>query len=111
MDADISAATTSLDIDKIKAQDYRDSIKQATVDRATQRALLQAFLDWNKAQYDALPAELDNAQELRRSMAVAIAAKYFTTSTATLPESVLADAQKDSARFKAALDEAVKAAQ
>lgn len=107
MDADIAAAATALDLDKIKAQDYRDSLKRAAEDRAAQRALIEAHLSWARAEYAALPPE-DAAAELRREMAVAIAGKYFTTGTATLPESVLADAQKDAARFKAALDEAVK---
>ena len=106
MDADISAAATALDLDKIKAQDYRDALRRGAEDRAAFRAQVQSLLDWLRAEYVALPSA---DAELRRELAVSIAPKYFTTSTAILPESVLADAQRDAARFKAALDEAMKA--
>ena len=106
MDADISAAATALDLDKIKAQDYRNALAQQAADRAAHRALVQSLADWLKTEYTALP---DPAAEFRREMALAIADKYFTTSTATLPESIVLDARNDAARFKAALEEAVKA--
>lgn len=92
MDADITAASTALELQKIQAQDRRDAHK--------------AMLALLKSEFDALPS---TAVEFRREMAVAIAAKYFTTGTATTPESVLLDAQNDARRFAAALDEAVKA--
>lgn len=106
MDADIAAAASALELDKIKAQDYRDSLRKAAEDRAAFRALAQGMFDWFKSEYATLPTA---ANETRTAMGLAIAAKYFTTGTATTPESVLLDAQNDARRFKAALDEAMKA--
>lgn len=108
MDADITAASTALDLDKIKAQDYRNALAQQAADRAAQREVIQAFADWIKAQYATLGTP-DPAADLRRDLALTIADKYFTTGTATLPDSIAVDARNDAARFKAALDEAVKA--
>lgn len=107
MDADIQAAATALDLDKIKAQDYRNALAQQAADRAAQLALLESHFAWARAEYAALPPE-DDAVEFRRQMAVAIAAKYFTTSTSTVPATIEADAVNDAARFKAALNEALK---
>lgn len=106
MDADIQAAATALDLEKIKAQDYRNALAQQAADRAAQRAVIDAFVAWVKTEYAAIQPD---PLAFRRDMALSIADKYFTTGTATDPALVIADAQKDAARFAAALDEAVKA--
>ena len=112
MDADIAAAD-ALALERIAAQDYRNECADLAAHRAAVRehhAALRAkyaeFIAWTKAEYATLPTP---EAELRQRMALAIAEKYFTTSTATLPESVTADAVNDARRFKAALDEAVRA--
>ena len=45
---------------------------------------------------------------LREKVTLAIASKYMTTSTATTPAGILADAQADANRLKAAVDEVLK---
>lgn len=106
MDADIQAAATALDLEKIKAQDYRNALAQQAADRAAQRAVIEAFAAWIKTEYAAIQPD---PLAFKRDMALAIADKYFTTGTATTQEAVLLDAQNDARRFAAALDEAVKA--
>lgn len=112
LDADIAAAD-ALALERITAQDYRNECANLAAHRAAVRehqaairAKYDEFIAWTKAEYASLP---DEATELRQRMALAIAEKYFTTGTATLPESVTLDAVNDARRFKAALDEAVKA--
>jgi len=46
----------------------------------------------------------DTADELRFRVTLLLAPIYMTTSTATLPDTVLADARNDSNRLKAAVD-------
>lgn len=48
------------------------------------------------------------ALTLRQRVGLAIADKYMTTSTSVDPALILADAQKDAARLKAAIDEVMK---
>lgn len=104
MDADIAAAD-ALVLERIKAQDYRNELADLAAHRAAMREHQSAFAAWFKSAYAALP---DPQAELRREMALAIADKYFTTSTATLDASIQTDAVNDARRFRAALDEAVK---
>ncbi len=112
MDTDIAAAD-ALQLERIAAQDYRNECANLAAHRsavqahlAAIRAQYAAYIEWVKAEYAALP---DPEAEKRLELAKAIAEKYFTTGTATLPESVLLDAVNDARRFRAALDEAVKA--
>lgn len=112
MDADILAAD-ALTIERIYAQECRNEVADLKAHRAAvrahhdaMRAKVDAFIAWAQAQYATLP---DPVQEKRLSLALAIAEKYFTTGTATLPESVELDAQNDARRFKAALEAALAA--
>lgn len=50
----------------------------------------------------------DVAGYFERQMAIALAEKYFTTSTATDPATIQADAVADGKRFQAALTEALR---
>lgn len=110
MDADIAAAD-ALQLERIAAQDYRNEAADLAAHRAavrdhlaTIRAQYAEFVAWTKAEYAKLP---DPAAKKRLDVALAIADKYFTTGTATLPESVELDAANDARRFKAAVDAAV----
>ncbi len=107
MDADITAAATSLDLDKIMAQDHRDSAQSAKEFRAAQLAILSGFQAWIQAEYAKIPADEDPV-EVRRRLTLDLANKYMTTGTAVDPALVLADAQKDAARLKAAVDEVMR---
>lgn len=102
LDADIAAASAA-DLEKIKAQDYRNALQSQTADRAVFRALARDFLDWFRSEYAKLPPD-----DMRHAITLAIADKYMTTSTATDPALILADAQRDAARLKAAVDEVLK---
>lgn len=51
-----------------------------------------------------LPWTPDTPEELRFRVTLLLAPNYMTTSTATLPASVLLDATNDAARLKAAVD-------
>lgn len=106
MDADIAAATTAFELDKIKAQDYRNALASQKVDRAAQLAVVQGLYAWAQAEYTKLPPE--TPYDRRWAMTLAIADKYMSASTAIDPALVLADAQKDAARLRAAVDEAMK---
>jgi len=79
MDEDIAKAD-ELGIARINTQAYRDQI----------------------AIYGA-----DVREQFKKSMAVELAAKYFTTSTATDLATVVKDAKADRVRFEAALREAL----
>ena len=107
MDADITAAATPLDLDKIKAQDYRIALASQQADRAAFRAIVSGLQAWIQAEYAKIPVD-ESLVEIRRQLTIELASKYMTTSTAVDPALVLADAQKDAARLKAAVDEAMK---
>jgi hypothetical protein len=107
MDADISAAATPLDLDKIKAQDYRNALAAQQADRTAYRAILSGLQAWIQSEYAKIPAD-ESPTEIRRQLTIELASKYMTTSTAVDPALVLADAQKDAARLKAAVDESMK---
>lgn len=98
MDQDINDAADAFALAKIQAQDARDF-------RKTQADMLQALVDFMRSEFDSLPSA---RAEFVQQLALAIAPKYFTASTATLPESVQLDARNDAARFAAALTEAVR---
>lgn len=102
MDADISAAATSFDLDKIKAQDYRLALASQKADRAAQLAALQSFYAWAQAEYANLPADQPPAERLRNSLFLTLAEKYMTPSTATVDATILADAANDAKRLDAA---------
>jgi predicted metal-dependent hydrolase len=107
MDADISSAATQLDLDKISAQDYRNALASQQADRAAFRAIVSGMQAWIQSEYAKIPPE-ESPSEIRRQLTIELAGKYMTTSTAVDPALVLADAQKDAARLKAAVDEATK---
>jgi hypothetical protein len=106
MDADIAAAATPLDLDKIKAQDYRNALVSQQADRAAFRTIVSGMQAWIQSAYSQIPVD-ESTTEIRRRMVIELASKYMTTSTAVDPALVLADAQKDAARLKAAVDEAM----
>jgi hypothetical protein len=106
MDADIAAAVTALDLDKIKAQDYRNALVSQHADRLAQTDVIKSMQAWAIANIDLPAAEV--AADVRRRLVLSLAEKYMTTSTAVDPALVLADAQKDAARLKAAIDEVLK---
>lgn len=102
MDADLAAlyATATTLGDKLailNSQTLRDQLAATRATNATLVSLTQGML-----------TQFNSAAELRREVAVAIAANYMRPSTATLPASQVADAQVDAAFLKAAIDEAVK---
>ena len=122
MDPDITAAATSLDLDKIQAQDYRNELKSIQADRAARTALettrLQAyqtsltaqeadrvlrtaaltqFRDWAQAEILKLPAE-----NPRLDLFMRLAEKYMTPSTATVQATIDADSANDALRLDAA---------
>lgn len=105
MDADITSAD-ALSLDRIRTQTARDSAADLKAYRTQYLAITSAFTAWFKAAFESLPPELpDNP---RRVLTLALAEKYMTTSTAVDPALVLADAVKDAARLKAAVDEVLK---
>ncbi len=98
MDADIAAAD-SLGVNRINAQTNRNA--QLAL-QAHQQALIQNERDYLTLEREMVPLSL------REQITVAIADKYMTTSTSTVPATVLADAVADAARLKAAVDEVIK---
>lgn len=105
MDADISSAD-ALTLDRIRTQVARDSAADLKAYRTQHLAIIQGFKAWAEAEYAKLPPEVP--YDLRRTLTLTLAEKYMTTSTAVDPILVLADAQKDAARLKAAVDEVIK---
>lgn len=120
MDADIAAATSQLDIERIKAQIYRNDFKDLQARREAafdqqeahnklciekqdeMRALLQA-------QFDELPVTTPPTPEqlIRLRLGPAIAAKYFVTNSNTTPAGWASAAEACAGKFSAALDAAV----
>lgn len=107
MDTDITAAATSFDLDKIKAQDYRNALASQKADRAATLAALQGFYAWAQAEYANLPQEQDPRVKLMNSLFLTLAEKYMTTSTATVDATVNTDAANDAKRLAAAFAAAV----
>jgi hypothetical protein len=105
MDADISSAD-AIALDRIRTQIARDQAANLIAYRASHLSIIQGLTDWAKVEYAKLPPE--TAYDRRWAMTLAIADKYMSAGTATDPVLVLADAQKDAARLKAAIDEAMK---
>ena len=108
LDADIAAAGNVLSVEKIKAQEYRNSVADLKAFRAAQGARLDAFILWARTEYAALPPAVQTPAEARESARISLtkllSEKYMTTSTATVPETILKDAREDSARLKAGVD-------
>lgn len=102
LDTDIAAATTSFELDKIKAQDYRNSLASQKADRAAQLVVIQGFYTWVQAEFAMLPQEESIADRLKRNLFLTLAEKYMTTSTATIDATILADATNDAKRLDAA---------
>lgn len=94
------AAADALGLDRIRVQAYLDDSTDAKANRAKHLAAVEAHLAWVKAAHDALPPEPDSVLAFRRAFALAIADKYFTTSTSA---DGITDAAGDAARFGAAL--------
>lgn len=105
MDADITSAD-ALGLDRIRTQIARESAADLKIYRAQHLGILQAFVNWAQAEYNKLPPEVPF--DPRRSLVFTLAEKYMTTSTAVDPALVTADAVKDAARLKAAVDEVLK---
>ena len=117
LDLDIASADPAM-LEKIKAQDYRDDLVAIRSYRAAAlavntehkracAAIQQAAIDWQKEQFFALPPELTPEQRMRLKLAVAIAPKYFTTTSNITLEGWRSDAAQDAGRFGAGLAAAV----
>lgn len=103
MDTDIAAATTAFELDKIKAQDYRNSLASQKIDRAAQLAVVQGFYAWAQTEYSSLPPELPAATRLRNQLFLTLAEKYMTpSSTATTDATIATDSANDAKRLDAA---------
>lgn len=106
MDTDIDNALTPLELDKLKAQDYRDALKDEKAHRTAMRQIAQEQADLNNATGAKIDA--DAPSEFKRDVILALIPKYMTTGTAVDPVAVLKDATDDARRLKAALDEIMK---
>jgi hypothetical protein len=101
MDADITAATTSIDLDKIKAQDYRNELANLASYRTGQLVAVQKQVQ----DQGVLGASLTSNQEFRQNIAIAIAANYCKpTTTSTLQANIDADSANDAQRLKSAVN-------
>ena len=108
MDTDIAAAADQFALEKIKVQDYRNALSAQQTRADQQLALQQGFVTWLQAEYAKLPTDPDPTAALREKVALTIADKYFTTSTAVDPAAIAADAEKDAARWAAAVKVAMQ---
>jgi maleate cis-trans isomerase len=101
MDADIDAVTTSLDLDKIKAQDYRNELRSLASYRTEQLAAVQKQVQ----DQGVLGASLTSGQEFRQNIAIAIAANYCKPTTTSTSQALIdADSANDAQRLKSAVD-------
>lgn len=110
IDQDILTADAAM-IEKIKAQDYRNWLLEGRrieeARRAEYKRDVDSLIATRQEQVRLLQeqaAQLSPELTMRDRVTLAIADKYMTTSTATTPEAVQADAQKDAARLAAAVD-------
>lgn len=101
LDADIAGAATALDLDKIKAQDYRNDLKARLPLAQTMGAQYTGYVD---ALETAASGLLTREQELRRDIVRAIAVNYMKPTTGTLPATIDADTANDVARLRAAVN-------
>lgn len=109
MDADIAAATTAFELDKIKAQDYRNALASQAADRESQRALMATFFEWSKGEYMNLPPVEDVNARYRKNMILAVAANYMKPNAATVDEvSMQKDADTDALKLRMAVEAAMK---
>lgn len=115
MDADIINAPDMLTVEKLKAQDYRNSAistsaangtRQATYEQDVASMLL--FRTNQMAVIQAEAAKLGPELTFRDRLVLAIADKYMTASTSTVPATYQADAALDAAKLKAGVDEIMK---
>jgi hypothetical protein len=107
MDADILAAATALDLEKIKAQDYRNALISQKADREAFRGIVQAMQTWQATEYAKLPPESTRIEQLRDNLFLKLAEKYMTPpGTATLTATIDEDAANDARRLAAAFREA-----
>ena len=116
LDLDILQADAPM-LERIKAQDYRDSVQAANAREDARLAMQQAATTASMAiehqKADAITAELSPANSeppltLRQRVVLCIADKYMTTSTSIDPLLVAKDASNDAARLRAAVDEVLK---
>jgi hypothetical protein len=122
MDIDLINAPDMLTVEKLKAQDYRNSIvasSNATAAASTREAARLAayqkdvdsmvqFRSNQMAVIQAESAKLGPELTLRERIALEVAVKYMTASSSTVPATYQADAALDAARLKSAIDEVVK---
>lgn len=112
LDADIAAAATTLDLEKIKAQDYRNDLKarlplaQQQVENDSKKTLEIASMV--SLQQDVAGGLLSPQQEIRLAIVRAIGANYMKPTTGTLPGTIAADIENDSTRLRAAVDAVYK---
>jgi len=106
MDTDIDTAATPLALDKLKAQEYRDALKDEKAHRTAMRQIAQEQAALNIDTGQAITA--DTMPEFKREVILALIPKYMTTSTNTTPAGAASDAVADCMRLKAALDEILK---
>lgn len=104
LDPDIAAATASttpgsLTLDKINAQHYRNALADQAKFHAESIRIEQETLDLARQQ---------KPLNIRELVMLSLVDRYMTTSTATLPATILADAEGDAARLRAAIDAALK---
>lgn len=103
MDADLTAlyATATTIADKLavlNAQTLRDSLAATQQLQADLLALNEQMLE-----------QFNSPAELRREIALSVAANYMKPGTGTLLETQTADAQRDAQYLRVALDAAVAA--
>ena len=107
MDPDILAAD-AVGLEKIKAQDYRNMLAAQAADRLAFRTMVNEFVTWLKTESGKFPIEPDPAVAFRQALIIELVPKYMTTSTAIDPAAIVLDAQRDTERLKAALDELLR---
>lgn len=100
LDPDIAAASTTLALERINCQHYRNALDAQRLHQAALIANEQETIGLAGLQHSQRGTELS----LREQVTLAIAAKYMTTGPATVPESVALDAENDARRLKAAVD-------
>lgn len=118
MDQDIAGATTSLELDKIRAQDERADnaayLALAQQRAADARSAREVAHDDRVAALEAQRPVFSGegeALEFRRNLILALAPNYMkpaTTTTTQSLESATTEAVADAMRLKAALDEVLK---
>jgi hypothetical protein len=109
MDPDILAAD-QLQLNRIKAQEYRNDVAHAKLIRDAHLLEVKTHLTWVQTAHNALPDEPDSAVVFRRQMALKIVERYFTPETAP-GETAAADASTEAARFRLVLEAVLTASE